>query len=114
MQVLSFVRCKGLTLHELDCCQLLMYDYSHFSRVRIISNVCDNNNGRVNHIEGIHPTTILLQDALDVDIYDNTFVGRQDIIQCNCRDISLGSNSYQEKGYVFRARNRSTGRLCPS
>jgi hypothetical protein len=50
---------------------------------------------RNNHIEGSHPTAILLHDAQDVDIYGNTFVGGYEIIQRNCRDIRLGSNSYK-------------------
>ena len=50
---------------------------------------------RNNRIEGIHPTAILLHDAQDVEIYGNTFVGGHDIIQRNCRDIRLGSNSFQ-------------------
>ena len=48
-----------------------------------------------NHIEGIHPVAILLHDAQDVEIYDNTFVNGHEILQRNCRDIRLGSNSYR-------------------
>lgn len=50
---------------------------------------------RDNHIEGIHPTAILLHDAQDVEIDGNMFVGGHDIIQRNCRDVRLGSNRYQ-------------------
>lgn len=50
---------------------------------------------RNNHIEGSHPTAILLHDAQDVEIYGNTFVGGHEIIQRNCRDTHIGSNNYQ-------------------
>ena len=50
---------------------------------------------RNNRIEGIHPTAILLHDAEDAEISGNTFVGGHEIIQRNCRDIRVGSNSYQ-------------------
>lgn len=50
---------------------------------------------RNNHVEGSHPIAILLHDAQDVEIYDNTFVNGHEIMQRNCRDIRLGSNSYR-------------------
>lgn len=50
---------------------------------------------RNNHIEGSHPTAILLHDAQDVEIYGNTFAGGHEIVQKNCRDIRLGSNNYK-------------------
>lgn len=50
---------------------------------------------RNNYIEGSHPTAILLHDAQDVEIYGNTFAGRHEIVQKNCRDLRLGSNNYR-------------------
>ena len=50
---------------------------------------------RNNHIEGIHPTAILLHDAQDVEIYDNTFVKGHDIVQRNCSDVKMGRNVFE-------------------
>ncbi|MBO4841647.1 MAG: hypothetical protein J5524_11200 [Bacteroidaceae bacterium] len=59
---------------------------SHVNRNILIRN---------NHIEGIHPIAILLHDAQDVEIYGNTFVNGHEILQRNCCDVRLGSNSYR-------------------
>lgn len=50
---------------------------------------------RRNHIEGPHPIAILLNDAEEVEIYDNTFVTGHEILQSNCRNIRIGPNLYQ-------------------
>ena len=50
---------------------------------------------RNNHIEGAHSTAILLHDAQNVKIQDNTFVNGHEIMQRNCRDIYVGENNYR-------------------
>ncbi len=50
---------------------------------------------RGNHIEGRHSTAILLHDAENVEISGNTFVNGHEIVQRNCRKISVGENNYK-------------------
>ena len=50
---------------------------------------------RNNHIEGSHSIAILLHDAQDVEIYDNSFVGGHEILQRNCHNIHIGNNNYK-------------------